>query len=118
MSTETKEQIILRAPCGTSERPRPEDLGEGVEPCVTLTYEEEEFVIPYTMIHWWAGWLAAGMKGSHVSAEARKKTRRLFDYLENVMGYDALDLSEEEEAFYAEHGLRRERPTPEEYDLT
>lgn len=56
----------------------------GPEPFATLVYGDLEYEIPYTLIHWWSGWITMGADGSSVERHSHK-TMRAFDSIMSKM---------------------------------
>lgn len=76
------------------------------EPVATLTYGEQTYDIPMTLIHWVLGWVAEGSRSTSVTdLSARSNIIAAFANINAQMAADSNPMSERTIAFYKEHGI-------------
>jgi hypothetical protein len=60
------------------------------EPFAELTYGDNTFEIPLTLVHWISGWICMAADKSHVPSEYIQSTKEAFDKIEEDMWKDIL----------------------------
>ena len=75
------------------------------EPCATLTYGDQTYHIPYTLMQYLEGWVAMGAHGSHAPVDAASNTLAALSNLNSAMGSDATPLTDPQIEFYASHNI-------------
>lgn len=73
------------------------------EPKALLTYGDQSYAIPYTLLNWLSGWAAIGADSNQPVAAGN-----MISALENLcqqMGADAAEWTQEQRDFYEQHGM-------------
>ncbi len=69
-------------------------LAKAPEACAELSYKDQKYLIPYTLMNWITGWVAVGMHGTFAPYDACTNIACALKDLEKELSIDSMSMLE------------------------